>query len=63
MGLLQELSEEECRDCREALQRLLVKVYQPLVIKELLVLQGGSRQVRVRVLRRQICSKLTRSWL
>lgn len=42
---MQELSTEECRNCREVLKSLLVKVYQPVVIKELLILQGGSKQV------------------
>ncbi|XP_031420785.1 transport and Golgi organization protein 6 homolog isoform X2 [Clupea harengus] len=41
------LSAEEHRKCREALQSLLGKVYQPIVIKELLVLQGGPKQSRV----------------
>nr|XP_046250664.1 transport and Golgi organization protein 6 homolog [Scatophagus argus] len=41
---VQELSAEECRTCREALKSLLGKVYQPIVIKELLILQGGPKQ-------------------
>ncbi|XP_051917982.1 transport and Golgi organization protein 6 homolog [Hippocampus zosterae] len=41
---VQELSEEERRNSRDALQSLLVKVYQPVVIKELLILQGGAKQ-------------------
>ncbi|XP_040895132.1 transport and Golgi organization protein 6 homolog [Toxotes jaculatrix] len=40
----QQLSAEECRTCREALKSLLGKVYQPIVVKELLILQGGPRQ-------------------
>uniref|UniRef100_A0A3P9Q207 Transport and golgi organization 6 homolog n=1 Tax=Poecilia reticulata TaxID=8081 RepID=A0A3P9Q207_POERE len=36
---------EECRWCKEALRNLLGKVYQPIVVKELLVLQGGPKQV------------------
>lgn len=40
-----ELSAEERRTCREALRNLLGKVYQPIVIKELLFLQGGPKQV------------------
>ena len=43
---MQELSAEERRTCREALKSLLGKVYQPIVIKQLLILQGGPRQVR-----------------
>ncbi|KAK6318332.1 hypothetical protein J4Q44_G00116230 [Coregonus suidteri] len=39
-----ELSKEERKNCREALQKLLGKVYQPIVIKELLILQGGPKQ-------------------
>lgn len=39
-----ELSGEECRTCKEALKSLLGKVYQPIVIKELLILQGGPKQ-------------------
>lgn len=40
-----ELSAEERRRCREALRSLLEKVYQPIVIKELLILQGKSGPV------------------
>ncbi|KAM3870059.1 transport and Golgi organization protein 6 homolog [Diretmus argenteus] len=39
-----ELSNEERKSCREALKSLLGKVYQPIVIKELLILQGGNKQ-------------------
>ncbi|XP_024858552.1 transport and Golgi organization protein 6 homolog [Kryptolebias marmoratus] len=38
------LSSDECRWCKEALRSLLGKVYQPIVIKELLILQGGPKQ-------------------
>ncbi|XP_048371932.1 transport and Golgi organization protein 6 homolog isoform X1 [Sphaerodactylus townsendi] len=38
------LTEEERARCREALQGLLDRVYQPLVVRELLILQGGSKQ-------------------
>uniref|UniRef100_A0A3Q2E9A6 Transport and golgi organization 6 homolog (Drosophila) n=1 Tax=Cyprinodon variegatus TaxID=28743 RepID=A0A3Q2E9A6_CYPVA len=31
--------------CKEALRSLLGKVYQPMVVKELLILQGGPKQV------------------
>ncbi|XP_077372468.1 transport and Golgi organization protein 6 homolog [Festucalex cinctus] len=41
---VQELREEERKNSREALQSLLAKVYQPVVIKELLILQGGAKQ-------------------
>ncbi|TMS05797.1 Transport and Golgi organization protein 6-like protein, partial [Larimichthys crocea] len=41
---LHELSAEERQTCREALKNLLGKVYQPIVIKELLILQGGPKQ-------------------
>uniref|UniRef100_A0A3B5M3R8 Transport and golgi organization 6 homolog (Drosophila) n=1 Tax=Xiphophorus couchianus TaxID=32473 RepID=A0A3B5M3R8_9TELE len=41
---------EESRSCKEALKNLLGKVYQPIVAKELLVLQGGPKQVPLRVL-------------
>ncbi|XP_034389896.1 transport and Golgi organization protein 6 homolog isoform X2 [Cyclopterus lumpus] len=41
---MQELSAEECQTCKEALKSLLGKVYQPMIIKELLILQGGSKQ-------------------
>ncbi|KAI3371767.1 hypothetical protein L3Q82_024319, partial [Scortum barcoo] len=40
----QVLSDEERQTCREALKSLLGKVYQPIVIKELLILQGGPKQ-------------------
>nr|XP_020644009.1 transport and Golgi organization protein 6 homolog isoform X2 [Pogona vitticeps] len=38
------LTEEERARCRKALQGLLDRVYQPLVVRELLLLQGGSKQ-------------------
>ncbi|XP_056334755.1 transport and Golgi organization protein 6 homolog isoform X2 [Danio aesculapii] len=38
------LTVEERKSCRESLHSLLGKVYQPIVIKELLVLQGGPKQ-------------------
>lgn len=38
------LSAEECQTCKETLKTLLRKVYQPIVIKELLILQGGPKQ-------------------
>ncbi|KAM6936870.1 transport and Golgi organization protein 6 homolog [Xenentodon cancila] len=38
------LSADDCQTCREALRNLLGKVYQPIVIKELLILQGGPKQ-------------------
>nr|XP_028595718.1 transport and Golgi organization protein 6 homolog isoform X3 [Podarcis muralis] len=38
------LTEEERSSCREALQGLLNRVYQPLVVRELLLLQGGPKQ-------------------
>lgn len=38
------LSAEECQTCKETLKTLLGKVYQPIVIKELLILQGGAKQ-------------------
>lgn len=44
---MQELSAEECLTCKEALKSLLGKVYQPIVIKELLILQGGPKQVSI----------------
>ena len=42
---MQDLSPEECKTCKEALKKLLRKVYQPIVITELLILQGGPKQV------------------
>ncbi|XP_067392829.1 transport and Golgi organization protein 6 homolog [Emydura macquarii macquarii] len=41
---LKGLTEEKRTHCREALQSVLDRVYQPLVVRELLVLQGGSKQ-------------------
>ncbi|XP_067276494.1 transport and Golgi organization protein 6 homolog isoform X2 [Pseudorasbora parva] len=38
------LTVEERKTCRKALHGVLGKVYQPIVIKELLVLQGGPKQ-------------------
>ncbi|XP_067854338.1 transport and Golgi organization protein 6 homolog [Heptranchias perlo] len=39
------LTSEEQLSCREALRNLLDRVYQPIVVKELLILQGGAKQV------------------
>uniref|UniRef100_A0A8D2JAF0 Transport and golgi organization 6 homolog n=1 Tax=Varanus komodoensis TaxID=61221 RepID=A0A8D2JAF0_VARKO len=39
------LPEEERTRCKEALRGLLDRVYQPLVVRELLLLQGGPKQV------------------
>ncbi|XP_040280292.1 transport and Golgi organization protein 6 homolog [Bufo bufo] len=41
---LKALSESERGQCKEALRGLLDQLYQPLVIRELLILQGGPRQ-------------------
>uniref|UniRef100_A0A8C8S1H7 Transport and golgi organization 6 homolog n=1 Tax=Pelusios castaneus TaxID=367368 RepID=A0A8C8S1H7_9SAUR len=41
---LKDLTEEKRTRCREALQSVLDRVYQPLVVRELLILQGGSKQ-------------------
>uniref|UniRef100_A0A452HE44 Uncharacterized protein n=1 Tax=Gopherus agassizii TaxID=38772 RepID=A0A452HE44_9SAUR len=41
---LKGLTEEQRTHCREALKSVLDRVYQPLVVRELLVLQGGSKQ-------------------
>ncbi|XP_042741833.1 transport and Golgi organization protein 6 homolog [Lagopus leucura] len=40
------LSEAERAESREALQHILDRVYQPLAVRELLVLQGGPKQSR-----------------
>uniref|UniRef100_W5M372 Transport and golgi organization 6 homolog n=1 Tax=Lepisosteus oculatus TaxID=7918 RepID=W5M372_LEPOC len=40
------VSMEERRNCKRALQGLLGKVYQPIIIKELLILQGGPKQAK-----------------
>ncbi|KAM6430576.1 transport and Golgi organization protein 6 homolog isoform 2-T2 [Liasis olivaceus] len=40
----QGLTEEERNSCKEALQGLLDSVYQPLVVRELLLLQGGPKR-------------------
>ncbi|MBN3276573.1 TNG6 protein, partial [Polyodon spathula] len=40
------LSVEERAGCKKALQSLLDKVYQPIIIRELLILQGGPKQVK-----------------
>nr|XP_042707985.1 transport and Golgi organization protein 6 homolog isoform X7 [Chrysemys picta bellii] len=44
---LKGLTEEQRTHCREALKSVLDRVYQPLVVRELLVLQGGSKKVYV----------------
>lgn len=36
---------QERSSCREALRCILGKVYQPIVVKELLILQGATQQV------------------
>ncbi|KAM9302351.1 transport and Golgi organization protein 6 homolog [Gastrophryne carolinensis] len=43
-GRLKNLTESERIQCKEALRGLLDQMYQPLVIRELLILQGGARQ-------------------
>nr|XP_033796036.1 transport and Golgi organization protein 6 homolog [Geotrypetes seraphini] len=43
---LEVLTEGERARCRQALHSLLDRVYQPIVIRELLVLQGGSKPSR-----------------
>ncbi|XP_063801992.1 transport and Golgi organization protein 6 homolog [Pseudophryne corroboree] len=43
-GRQKNLTESERSQCRGALRGLLDQLYQPLVIRELLVLQGGPRQ-------------------
>ncbi|CAN9493125.1 unnamed protein product [Ophioblennius macclurei] len=45
----QTLAVEERRRCKDALQKLLDKVYQPLVVRELLLLQGAPRQAQAAV--------------
>ncbi|XP_052541812.1 transport and Golgi organization protein 6 homolog isoform X3 [Tympanuchus pallidicinctus] len=40
------LSEAERAESREALQHILDRVYQPLAVRELLILQGGPKQSR-----------------
>ncbi|XP_055520881.1 transport and Golgi organization protein 6 homolog [Leucoraja erinacea] len=42
------LTEEEQRACQESLRKMLDQVYQPNVIKELLILQRGAKVVRAR---------------
>uniref|UniRef100_A0A8B9S214 Transport and golgi organization 6 homolog n=1 Tax=Apteryx owenii TaxID=8824 RepID=A0A8B9S214_APTOW len=42
--LFQGVSEEERAQCRETLRQVLDRVYQPLAVQELLILQGGSKQ-------------------
>ena len=39
------ISDRERDECSEILRRLLDKVYPPLVVRELLVLQGGTRRI------------------
>ncbi|XP_008309635.1 transport and Golgi organization protein 6 homolog [Cynoglossus semilaevis] len=39
-----DLSPEDRKSCQDALRNLLGRVHQPIVIKELLILQGGARQ-------------------
>ncbi|KAM3933358.1 transport and Golgi organization protein 6 homolog [Leptodactylus fuscus] len=43
-GILKNLTESERGQCKEALRGLLDQLYQPLVIRELLILQGSPRQ-------------------
>lgn len=51
----EELSAEERHTCREALKGLLGTIYQPIVIKELLILQNGSKKVSARL---EYCSSV-----
>ena len=44
---IQDLNLEERTACRAALKSILGTVYQPIVIKELLILQGGPKQVEI----------------
>ncbi|KAJ6652483.1 hypothetical protein lerEdw1_011453 [Lerista edwardsae] len=44
VGFFQGLTEEERSGCRGALRGLLDRAYQPLAVRELLLLQGGPRQ-------------------
>ncbi|KAM8891988.1 transport and Golgi organization protein 6 homolog isoform 2-T2 [Spinachia spinachia] len=41
---MHKLRAEESHTCKEALRSLLVKVYQPMIVKELLILQGGPQK-------------------
>ncbi|XP_061102382.1 transport and Golgi organization protein 6 homolog [Conger conger] len=50
------ISMEERLNCRKALQGILGKVYQPIVIKELLILQGGPKQAPPWL--RRLCGQL-----
>ncbi|XP_072278694.1 transport and Golgi organization protein 6 homolog isoform X1 [Pyxicephalus adspersus] len=43
-GGVKNLTESERIQCKEALRGLMDQLYQPLVIRELLILQGGPRQ-------------------
>ncbi|CAL8357795.1 unnamed protein product [Lota lota] len=44
-----DLNLEERKACRWALKSILGTVYQPIVIKELLILQGGPKQVKINI--------------
>uniref|UniRef100_A0A8C9FY98 Transport and golgi organization 6 homolog n=1 Tax=Pavo cristatus TaxID=9049 RepID=A0A8C9FY98_PAVCR len=57
------LSEAERAQSREALQHVLDRVYQPLAVRELLILQGGPKQVPGTLARspawlRRLCGQL-----
>nr|XP_040017789.1 transport and Golgi organization protein 6 homolog [Gasterosteus aculeatus aculeatus] len=43
-GTMHELRAVESHTCKEVLRSLLGKVYQPMIVKELLILQGGPKQ-------------------
>lgn len=43
--MFQGVSEAERAQCREALRDVLDRVYQPLAVQELLILQGQPKQV------------------
>uniref|UniRef100_A0A8C4ZJM2 Transport and golgi organization 6 homolog n=1 Tax=Gadus morhua TaxID=8049 RepID=A0A8C4ZJM2_GADMO len=57
-----DLNLEERTACRAALKSILGTVYQPIVIKELLILQGGPKQVEIRLATpawlRRLCGQL-----
>uniref|UniRef100_A0A670YYE7 Transport and golgi organization 6 homolog n=1 Tax=Pseudonaja textilis TaxID=8673 RepID=A0A670YYE7_PSETE len=52
------LTEGERSSCKEALQGLLDKVYQPLVVQELLLLQGGAKRQK-----KEPCMAPAPAWL
>ncbi|XP_059507806.1 transport and Golgi organization protein 6 homolog isoform X2 [Stegostoma tigrinum] len=57
------LTDAEQHSCQQALRNLLDRVYQPIVVKELLILQGGTKQMAPACVGKTRTFSQTPSWL